>query len=435
MKFRTLGRPFLFLLSLACGARTQLYAFPSSDAGVSSICDVSLSGADCGAAIDDAGSNVCRADGRGGQGSCLDAPVSFIFDATSDMSVDEVCPNGQTDCSGVCVSLESAEGNCGRCAHSCLGGACSAGACQPVVVADRQNFPLGVAPMGSSVYWSTFHGGVLSAPVSGGAVRILVDPSPPVGCAGSIVAAGGDIFWITGNGQPTGSPVAGGPPVLYGDDGCGNEWSTSMAVDSSFLYWISSNTIFRTPLAGGSVTTVVNATGLSPASMAVGSSLIFWTETWWPMDAAAPGPIGVRSAPVNGVDAGGSAIVNGLSAAGVGIAVDSTSVYWNDRSGAVWKATLSGGGPVQLATGPISPSPIVIDDTNVYWLAATTTADGSLLSVPLAGGTIAIRAQGVSFGGQLAVDEVSIYFTNLGSPDPLGNGPAADTGRVWRVAK
>jgi hypothetical protein len=217
--------------------------------------------------------------------------------------------------------------------------------------------------------------------------------------------------------------------------------STSIAADSSFVYWLDRFTISRAPVGGGPVTMIANAAAAYPpdaaprlGSLAVGSSLVYWTEAWGDWDAP-PVASGIRSAPVDAVDAGGSVVVKGLSARGLGIAVDRSSIYWIDLSGAVWKATLSGGRPVQLASGPIMAFTIAIDGTNVYWLAGDD-SDGSLLSVPLVGGPVMVRAQGISAAGQVAIDDDSIYFTsrfNVITDVPPDGAP--DTGKIWRVAK
>src|SRR5215472_1277771 len=44
--------------------------------------------------------------------------------------------------------------NCGRCGHSCLGGACTAGACQPLVVSSNEANPYIMAADDTGVYWA-----------------------------------------------------------------------------------------------------------------------------------------------------------------------------------------------------------------------------------------------------------------------------------------
>ena len=74
--------------------------------------------------------------------------------------------------------------NCGRCGHSCLGGACVAGACQPVVLASEQGDSTGggyyaengaalsgpdrIATDGATVFWLDLSGVVMSIPTAGG---------------------------------------------------------------------------------------------------------------------------------------------------------------------------------------------------------------------------------------------------------------------------
>ena len=63
-----------------------------------------------------------------------------------------------------------------------------------------------------------------------------------------------------------------------------------------------------------------------------------------------------------------------------GIAADSLSVYWTTNgSGTVMKVPLGGGTPATLAFGQNSPECIVVDSTSVYW---TDPEGGTVMKAP-----------------------------------------------------
>ncbi len=137
------------------------------------------------------------------------------------------------------------------------------------------------------------------------------------------------------------------------------------------------------------------------------------------------------------------------------IAVDATNIYWTNRgfqncpttggpctfSGAVMMMPLAGGAPTALATAQKNPGSIAIDAANVYWTNDGTDAsgaftpantDGSVMQVPIGGGTPTTIASGQFVVGAVAVDQTSVYWTNAGTDGtdghvmkaPIGGGAA-----------
>jgi len=71
------------------------------------------------------------------------------------------------------------------------------------------------------------------------------------------------------------------------------------------------------------------------------------------------------------------------SESAVALAVDASALYWVNSSGSVVSIPLSGGSTTTLATGQNSPLAIALDGSNVYW----TTTDGNIVAVGKSGGT------------------------------------------------
>jgi hypothetical protein len=298
------------------------------------------------------------------------------------------------------------------------GGSPAMGGCPDglVTLAAEQGELNAIAVDATDVYW-TIQGtraatsGVRSVPKCGGGappIALFSGGLDPVG----IGVDATDVYWtdaVTPTGTVMRTPLGGGTATTLA---FGQDLPGELALDGANVYWLTRDAVMNLPRQGGAP--VVLASGLDgPEHLAADDASVYWT--------ALSGGVGtVTKAPLGG----GTPTTLATGQYDVdGIAVDATSVYWTNGglcsedggecSGTVMKAALSGAGLTTLASGQDTPLRIAVDATSVYWTnRGQGQSTGTVMKVARNGGTPVTLASAQGIPLSIAVDETSVYWVN-----------------------
>lgn len=227
------------------------------------------------------------------------------------------------DSAPTCVADFSSDAkHCGRCGHSCLGGACQNAVCQPFVLASGQDAPSSVVADENSVYWVN-----QSFSDTPGEVRArnLSDGSPE-----RIVASGLQ------------RPIR-------------------IVMDAENLYWTES--------VGKSVRSIPKKAGLTTLPRTLVSNqaafdivrdgdTLYFTTLFQTEDQV----VAIRT------DGGGARTVAKVGpSAAIGLAVDQTTVFFGDLfNGSIYRVPKTGGTPTSVDIGASGTFSLAIDAERVY---------------------------------------------------------------------
>jgi len=366
----------------------------------------------------------------------------------------------------LCIDGQNDAQNCGACGHSCAGGACVLGLCQPVALTELDNqLILSMIAQDSTVYATLVLPGGQSGVVSSGILAIDADGTQPLLDGGldaiplAIVESSSQLYWSStfgngSNGIASMQPDGGSAGVFF--DGGAADLPTSLAIDSQNIYWTAPNPgafdaadggVWSMPLDGGSAIAIGGNQGY-PASVAMSPAGIFWRTlddaSLWRAASPSSSPSLFQSGhPI--VLAGsdsfeGSGNIQTVLLATRSLVADASNVYWFDSDevndplhGSVWMAPADGSAaPSLIASNQFAPAAIAVDASDVYWLNA---GDNSLHAAPIAGGparTLYLGTPGVLTIGDLALDATGIYWVEYGGS--VGNNGIITT-TLLRLAK
>jgi hypothetical protein len=328
----------------ACGLATTGTGGSLGDEGS----DASAGGVD-GASAADGANNV--ADGA-------------MADATADASIQD---GGAAD-AACTADVATDPTSCGACGHDCLGGACVAGECQPVVLESGENGVRGVAVVGSTLLFTRESAGLVRwRPLGdGGATTLITTVTNPTDVTGD-----GVVIFVTDR--------TAGLVVKYTADGgllksvSGFDSPTGVTMDTLDVYYTIQNQdhVEAMPIDGGASVTRMSSLNY-PADVAVGGGRIFASSgsgiLGAPIDGGAPV---VSVSPTSRFQDGGGDLIH------TGLTFESGTIFFTIGSlGIVGSVPMDGGVARVLATGQMDPEGIAATPTAVYW---ANSGDGTIM--------------------------------------------------------
>jgi hypothetical protein len=328
------------------------------------------------------------------------------------------------------ADLDSAGEQCGACGHSCLGGACVGGQCQPVVLVSGQVYPYGIAIDDARVYWVAkgWDGGgagVFAASKDGGDLRQLADADNPAFLSSDELA----LYWANeGDGSANGSiGRVNKDGTILGPLTFARLWPRGITVDPNFIYFTNESDaggVLRLNKAGGNLEVVAalphdGGYGAGDIVLDDASAHAYWVTEGNGVVGAVPLPPGT----------GPATVVASNQATPDGLATDGTKLFWTNIGGTAVEEmpTADAAALTTVIDGLSQPNGIALDPDFIY---VTTFQSGRLYRIPRDGGS----ASYVSAGDgpiRIAVDEVSVYWTASGCVA----GSCAGPGAIMRLAK
>jgi hypothetical protein len=322
--------------------------------------------------------------------------------------------------------------NCGYCRHDCLGGGCTGGACEPVVLYS------GGTPMNIVVDGPTLFVTVTTVSPDDGYVFRCTAASCQA--TATVLAAGlaspwfavkesAAVYWANFGGADTatdpgsvmGCPETGCPdagPRVYTPEGGGAEGGINiagLAADETYLYWAATfssgynGAIYRcvTTECAGTIAELGSGFGFS-FEVVVDSSYVYWIDVG-PNHVLRCALPSCGGGPEFFADLAGSPKTIGLS----GLALYGGSVFWTEgvADGGVFYCPTSGCGttPTAIATGQADPEFVAADESGVYW---SNGGNGTVMHCPIAGCAKPVAIATVAAPYAIALDAVSVYFTS-----------------------
>jgi hypothetical protein len=386
---KTHHRTFLFaLVSLswvsACSLTTSLDGLNESTSSNSAFGGTGGQGATNGSA-GIAGNTTAGTGGQGGVGGASTSGNAGVSGTSSvggnsgagnNGSSGTGGTNGQSGSAGVggsnpCdgVDFQTSADHCGQCNHSCLGGECVSGSCQPFVLVQGLGKPRGISISNDGTLYiaDKGKGRIFTMPSSGGMLDFVALDTPPNDVF-DVAEDSNIVYWSEYDPNEVRKAARSGGASSHAVWGL--EHAAFLMVLGTTIYL----TDFRIDAPNlGSITvgtpstpngaTIYESQGLLAGIGFNPQGKLIWSR-------GDPGEL------VEGTTSGGSTsqIINGLSNV-AGIAVDTQYVYWISQPNQVWRVPQSGVNPEKIyeSSMPIGYAgldgvcDIAVDDKAIYW--------------------------------------------------------------------
>jgi hypothetical protein len=398
-------------------------------------CAIGVGAVACSAVLGFPDLTLATGDDAGDSGSLANDATSGHDASDAGGMVDG--PTGDAATEAGCGDTMMSATNCGRCGHSCLGGTCSAGVCQPFILVtapapDLLGRPVDLAVDDKRVYVAQYlDDKVASYDKNDGGLSVLY--TSMAGGPEALTKDDASVYYSETNGVTNLQNIyschlggcAGNPPALVQAALC-----VSLVIRGSSLFYDEHDLghINTVDINDGGVQALLPPdSGLTPRTLWVDGQYVYFTD-----DTNGS----VRRIPASGgppelVATSGPSYGIAISDAGIFFGVNDTTagvsnIYRVDNAQAV-----DGAAPPAFAAAD-GPYGIAIDDTNVYWVNAGNDMQptGTVMTCPLTGCPASgpITLAGGQFGPErIALDDVAVYWSESG-------GFPGD-GRVWKVAK
>jgi len=205
------------------------------------------------------------------------------------------------------------------------------------------------------------------------------------------------------------------PLLTSSGEGYGSYGTTSLAVDDSYVYLVTTSTfplvssIVRVPLGGGTPTTMVT-TSKEVRGIATDGTTLYWQESQ--QDDYFYGNAGIRKMPVSGGPI--SVVSDGLGLPTGGFVLSGNELFFGEQYSGfrIRKISVEGGTVTTLADLASPPVDLAAEGGFVCWLDAF-----SIGAVPAGGGAVTTLVSGFSYLSHIGLHNGEVYW-----PEPGLNG-------------